>query len=101
MRSGVEAVVEFPAQLAQLVAHLGLGPAGNLTADSALAVCAPAEGDGTDVALLSLIEVDGVLAMSASSAHTSSVTRWLPVWLPEHTLAVDKELSQALTWTSG
>jgi len=53
VRGGVESVVEFPAQLAQLVAHLGLGPAGNLAADSALAVCAPAEGDGTDVALLS------------------------------------------------
>ena len=62
----MQAAVKLGVQRLELVPHLRLGPAGDLAADP-LAVRPEAERDRTDIPVLGRVEVDCVLAMTATA----------------------------------
>jgi hypothetical protein len=61
----------------------GLGPAGHLAPDAALAVWAVAQGDGTGPALFDRIDVDRVVTVTAASrSHHGRIVNSLALQKP-------------------
>ena len=97
----MQAAVELGVRRLELVSDLRLGPAGDLAPDS-FPVRPEADRDRPDVAVLRRVEVDRVLAVTATARCCPSCEErnsfWLPVWLPGPGADPRK---RPLSWWSG